>query len=424
VALVVSKLLNVVRPDFSVFGQKDAQQAILIRRMAQDLNLPGEIVVAPTVREADGLAMSSRNRYLSREERKAALALSRGLFAAERAYQEGGRDCDRLVGLVRREIDAERLLRPEYIEIRDLESLDPWEGPERPALLAVAVRVGQARLIDNVFLGQAKEALRPAENKGKGDQVTHAMAIILAAGEGKRMNSSLPKVLHEVGGEPLLAHVGRAARESGVDRIVVVIGKGAETVRSGFASERWEFVVQTERLGTGDAVRRAKEQLEAFEGEVVVLAGDTPLLKSGTIRRLRDEHRKVGAAVTVLTAKLERPFGYGRVVRAKDTGEFLKIVEHKDATKEELEIAEVNSSVYCFNAADLRSVLWRISDDNTQGEVYLTDAVGLLRERGKKVWALLAASPEEILGVNTPDQLEEIQDILAKRGSAPAEGIR
>jgi pantoate--beta-alanine ligase len=155
VALVVTKLLNIVRPDFSVFGQKDAQQAILVRRLARDLNLPGEIVIAPTVREAGGLAMSSRNRYLTPREREAALALSRGLLAAEAAYRNGERDGSRLVARVRTALDEEDLVEPEYVEIVDRRDLGPWSGGEEPALLAVAARVGKARLIDNVFLGEA-----------------------------------------------------------------------------------------------------------------------------------------------------------------------------------------------------------------------------------------------------------------------------
>lgn len=153
VALVVTKLLNIVAPDVAVFGQKDAQQALLIRRLARDLHLPGEIVVAPTVREAGGLAMSSRNRYLSAEERRAALSLSRGLLAAGRAWEAGERDPGALQETARREMDAEPLVRTEYAEIRDLDELRPWTGGRGPALLAVAARVGRARLIDNVILG-------------------------------------------------------------------------------------------------------------------------------------------------------------------------------------------------------------------------------------------------------------------------------
>lgn len=419
VALVVTKLLNIVAPDVSVFGQKDAQQALVIRRLARDLHLPGEILVGPTVREADGLAMSSRNRYLSAEERKAALSLSRGLAAAARAWEAGERDPGALQETVRREMDAEPLVGTEYAEIRDLDELRPWGGGPGPALLAVAARVGRARLIDNVVLG-ASDAAPAAAGGEEGVTERKAMAVVLAAGEGKRMKSDLPKVLHRAAGKALLARVVDAAREAGVDRIVVVVGSGAERVRAEFAGEGWEFVEQPVRLGTGDAVKRARAQIRRHAGEVLVLAGDVPLLKGSTLRALRDRHRAERAAATVLTAHLPDPAGYGRIVRAGD-GEFLAIVEHKDADDGERAVDEVNSSIYCFEADDLLSVLDRFRRDNSQGEEYLTDAIAILRGDGKKVAAVAAASPEEILGVNTPDQLREVEEILAQRaGRSPS----
>jgi pantoate--beta-alanine ligase len=161
VALVVAKLLSIVRPDVSVFGRKDAQQGLLVQRLARDLDLPGRIVLAPTVREADGVAMSSRNVYLSPEERVAARALSRGLNAAAEAYAAGERGAAALLGIVRAELEAEPLLAPEYVEIVDRAALEPWDG-RGPALLAVAVRVGSTRLIDNVFLGAETADTRSA----------------------------------------------------------------------------------------------------------------------------------------------------------------------------------------------------------------------------------------------------------------------
>lgn len=249
-----------------------------------------------------------------------------------------------------------------------------------------------------------------------------AMGIILAAGEGKRMNSTLPKVLHEAGGAPLLAHVGRAARESGVDRIVVVIGNGADLVRARFADSGWEFVEQTERKGTADAVRRAEGLLAGVEGDVLVLAGDVPLLAGSTLSTLRERHHEAQAAVTVLTARLPDPSGYGRILRSADSGLFEGIIEHKDASPEQREIDEVNSSIYCFEAAALRDVLPRIGNDNAQGEYYLTDAVGLLREDGRRVIAVAAATADEILGVNDPEQLARVDELLVARG--PSGGPR
>jgi bifunctional UDP-N-acetylglucosamine pyrophosphorylase/glucosamine-1-phosphate N-acetyltransferase len=245
------------------------------------------------------------------------------------------------------------------------------------------------------------------------------MAILLAAGEGKRMKSDLPKVLHEAAGEPLLAHVGRAARESGLERVVVVVGRGADRVREQFANLGWEFVEQPERLGTGDAVKRARAQIDGFAGDVVVLAGDAPLLRGSTLSTLRARHKSAGAAATVLTAHLPNPSGYGRIVRDAD-GTFLAIVEEKDATPDQRRITEVNSSIYCFDARELGPSLDQITNNNAQGEYYLTDAIGILRRRGKIVQAVLAAAPEEILGVNTPDQLREVEEALLRRRSEEA----
>ncbi|MDP6529852.1 MAG: pantoate--beta-alanine ligase [Gemmatimonadota bacterium] len=155
VATVVATLLNIVRPDFSVFGEKDAQQALIVKRLAADLRLPGRILTAPTVRESDGLAMSSRNAYLSPEERHAAAAIPRGIRAAEELYASGERSAAQLVSAVRSELAGEPLLSEEYVEIVDNETIGPWPGGDAPALLAVAVGVGAGRLIDNVSLGSA-----------------------------------------------------------------------------------------------------------------------------------------------------------------------------------------------------------------------------------------------------------------------------
>jgi bifunctional UDP-N-acetylglucosamine pyrophosphorylase/glucosamine-1-phosphate N-acetyltransferase len=240
------------------------------------------------------------------------------------------------------------------------------------------------------------------------------IAVVLAAGEGKRMNSDLPKVLHPAAGEPLLAHVGRAARESGVDRIVVVIGKGSARVRELFAGAGWEFVEQPERLGTGDAVKRALPHFARYDGDVLVLAGDAPLLKGATLATLRERRAEASAAVSVLTAQLDDPKGYGRILRGAG-GEFLGIVEEKDATEDQRRIREVNSSVYCFRGPDLAAALPRIENDNVQKEYYLTDAIGILRGDGRTVIAVAAAAPEEILGVNDPAQLRLVDELLSRR---------
>ncbi|NNE43672.1 MAG: NTP transferase domain-containing protein, partial [Gemmatimonadetes bacterium] len=350
-------------------------------------------------------------------------ALSRGLFAARDAWAGGERDAARLVGAVRAELDRDPLVEEDYIELRELVALEPWTRDAGSALLAVAARVGPARLIDNVILeapgAETGFVTRAGADGGVSMTDRKGMAVLLAAGEGKRMKSDLPKVLHPVAGVPLVARVAQAAKDAGMDRIVVIIGNRAELVRERFADSGWEFVEQTERLGTGDAVKRARKQLEEFDGDVLVLAGDVPLLEASTLRTLREQHHASGAAATVLTANLDDATGYGRIVRDA-AGEFTGIVEHKDATEAQRAITEVNSSIYCFDAGALVSVLDRFSRDNAQGEEYLTDAIGLLRGDGLKVAAVAAATPDEILGVNTPDQLGEIEAILERRKTAEA----
>jgi bifunctional UDP-N-acetylglucosamine pyrophosphorylase/glucosamine-1-phosphate N-acetyltransferase len=190
----------------------------------------------------------------------------------------------------------------------------------------------------------------------------NGMALILAAGEGKRMKSDLPKVLHEALGEPLLAHVARAAKECGLERVVVVVGSGSERVRARFTGQDWEFVEQPQRLGTGDAVRRARSLIDLAGGDVVVLAGDAPLIRGRTLATLRDRHRGANASATVLTAELPDPKGYGRILR-DEKGTFTGIVEEKDATAEQRAVREVNSSVYCFAAKDLGPALDEITND-------------------------------------------------------------
>lgn len=152
VATVVTKLLNIVQPDVAVFGRKDAQQALVIQRLVRDLDLPVEIIVAPIVREADGLAMSSRNTYLSRDERQRAVCISQALQEATQRYTQGERAAARLCELVSARIQAGGG-RPDYVECVSRETLQPLAQLEQPALLAVAAWFGRTRLIDNAFLG-------------------------------------------------------------------------------------------------------------------------------------------------------------------------------------------------------------------------------------------------------------------------------
>lgn len=239
-------------------------------------------------------------------------------------------------------------------------------------------------------------------------------AIILAAGLGKRMESDLPKVLHRALGRPLVEHVLDAVRAAGVQRTVMVIGHQAQRVRQALAMHDVEFVVQEPQLGTGHAVQQARVLFAGYSGDVLVLCGDTPLLTGTTLRALWETHRHSRAAATVLTAELDDPSGYGRVIRGAQ-GEVLRIVEQRDASEEERAVREINSGLYVFSASDLFAALAKVDADNAQREYYLTDTLEILRHAGKRVAAYVCSDPREVLGVNDPDQLREAEAHLTQR---------
>ncbi|MDO8950280.1 MAG: bifunctional UDP-N-acetylglucosamine diphosphorylase/glucosamine-1-phosphate N-acetyltransferase GlmU [Actinomycetota bacterium] len=239
-----------------------------------------------------------------------------------------------------------------------------------------------------------------------------AAALILAAGEGTRMKSALPKVAHRILGAPLVRYVVDAARSAGCDRIVVVTGHGAEAVELLVDGE--PCVRQEKRLGTGHAVMSASEALSGLTGSLVVLSGDSPLLRAETIRRLVDARETSGAAAIVLTTVLEDPTGYGRIVRDVD-GRLEAIVEHKDLTSDQLSITETNTGTYCFDAEVLFTHLTRLGNENSQGEYYLTDMIALLRAEGLVVDDIAAAESTETLGVNSRVQLAEAAKVMQSR---------
>lgn len=247
--------------------------------------------------------------------------------------------------------------------------------------------------------------------------------IILAAGKGTRMKSSLPKVLHKAGGKAMLAHVLDAAKEAGAGRSIVVVGFGGAAVEEALAGEA-EFVTQAEQLGTGHAVLQTESLLRGEKGTVLVLCGDTPLLTGTLLKKFVEEHAAAGAKATVLTAVMPDATGYGRVIRAAD-GTVAKIVEHKDATKEELDVREINSGIYCFSAPDLFAALHEVGNDNAQGEYYLPDVLEILKQKGEKIFAVAADSYEETLGVNSRAQLAASEKILRRRKNEAlmAEGV-
>jgi bifunctional UDP-N-acetylglucosamine pyrophosphorylase / glucosamine-1-phosphate N-acetyltransferase len=249
-------------------------------------------------------------------------------------------------------------------------------------------------------------------------------AVVMAAGEGTRMRSSTPKVLHAVCGRPLVGHVLAALADTGATRTVVVVGAGADAVQATLAGEHPSvaFALQPERRGTGDAAAiglaaLGRDGADRPAGDVLVLPGDTPLLTGATLAALVEHHRTTAAAATVLTAELPDPTGYGRVVRAAD-GAVARIVEHRDATEAERAVAEVNSSVYCFRLDLLAAALEGLTPDNDQGEHYLTDVVASLVAGGHRVEALVAADAAEVSGVNDRSQLADVEALLRARTNA------
>jgi bifunctional UDP-N-acetylglucosamine pyrophosphorylase / glucosamine-1-phosphate N-acetyltransferase len=237
--------------------------------------------------------------------------------------------------------------------------------------------------------------------------------IILAAGKGTRMKSRLPKVLHRVCGKAMAEHVLDSASAMGAERQVVVIGFGGDEVKA-VLGERCNYALQAEQLGTGHAVLQAESAFRDFTGTIMVLCGDTPLLTKELLSDLLAEHRKQKNTVTILTAELSDPTGYGRIIR-NQSGHVVKIVEQKDATDEERAVQEINTGIYCFESADLFASLRRITADNVQGEYYLTDVIEIFVKGGKPVGAFVAADAAETMGVNSRVQLAEAEVILRDR---------
>ncbi|WP_428421232.1 bifunctional UDP-N-acetylglucosamine diphosphorylase/glucosamine-1-phosphate N-acetyltransferase GlmU [Paraeggerthella hominis] len=243
-----------------------------------------------------------------------------------------------------------------------------------------------------------------------------AAAIVLAAGAGTRMKSKKPKVAHEVLGKPLVRWVVDAAREAGVDRVVSVVGHAREQVIPLIEGDT-QAVVQSEQNGTAGAVLVCADALADFDGSLVVLSGDCPLITPRTIAQLVEARERDNAAVVVLTMELDDPFGYGRIVR-DERGSVARIVEQKDATPEEAALRECNSGFYCFDARALFDALAQVGNDNAQGEFYLTDVLEICRRAGRPVLALPCDDASECLGVNSRAQLAEATKLLQRRINA------
>lgn len=247
---------------------------------------------------------------------------------------------------------------------------------------------------------------------GQGAEV---LAIVLAAGKSKRMQSDLPKVLHPVCGRPMVEHVLDAARQAGATKMVVVVGHQAERVQEALARHPdVAFALQAEQLGTGHAVMCCEEFLKTQTGPVLILTGDTPLLRGASLSGLISELHQQDAHCVVGTARTEHNQGLGRIVRS-ESGEFLKIVEEKDANAVERSITEINTGCFAFSGPELLQALREIVPNNVQGEYYLTDCAEILRKQGKRVIAACQFDITEAMGVNTQEQLAEVEQVMQSR---------
>jgi len=245
--------------------------------------------------------------------------------------------------------------------------------------------------------------------------MSELLVLILAAGKGTRLKSSLPKVLHLLAGRPLLEHVVRASTPLHPTETLVVVGYEAESIKARLANFRsLVFVEQVPQLGTGHAVRLALPLLKQHRGAVLILSGDVPLISTPTLEKLIAIHRKSGSSATLLSAMLEDPTGYGRVLR-NSHGTVERIVEQRDANPQEQSVREINTGTYCFEMPELCDALGDLSANNSQKEYYLTDCIGLLRERKKVVSAVVCEDPLEVSGVNTRMDLASLERTVRHR---------
>lgn len=242
------------------------------------------------------------------------------------------------------------------------------------------------------------------------------VAVVLAAGQGTRMKSDLPKVLFPVLGRPMIEYVLDALAAAGVERVIAVVGYRADDVRSVLADRKHvEYALQTERLGTGHAVKMAVPLLEGHDGPVLVVAGDSPLIQPSSIKELLAHFQQHRPACLLGTLHKANPAGLGRIVR-DEARQFLGIVEEKDATREQRQITEVNMSTYLFDCRELLYALAQLKNENRQQEFYLTDCPGILRSEGKRVEALPVLKDCEALSINTIDELQSVEAEMRRLG--------
>ncbi len=238
--------------------------------------------------------------------------------------------------------------------------------------------------------------------------------LVLAAGEGMRMRSSVAKVLHPLGGTPMIVWVAELCRRLPLKRTLIVVGYQADRVRAALDGQPVEFVLQAEQRGTAHAVMQAEAALSGFEGDLLVLSGDVPLLTPQTVNDLLEAHQRAGVQATFMSTRLADPTGYGRVIRGPQGG-FLRIVEEAEATTEERRITEINAGIYCFACPPLLQALGSVRASAVKGEHYLPEVISIFRGRGLKVQAIPAPDPQEVLGVNTRVELAQAYGVLRRR---------
>ncbi len=245
-------------------------------------------------------------------------------------------------------------------------------------------------------------------------QYPEIRALILAAGKGTRMQSDLPKVLHQLQGKALIEHIINSVKKLNPQGIGVVVSPGIKDDLRGVLGDEFELIVQDGQKGTGHAVLAAADWCADFDGDLLVLVGDAPLIRSATLQKLRTEQRLQKRGVTFATAVFDDPPPWGRVLRDAD-GAVFGIVEEKDASSAEKEIKEVSSSHYCFNIGDLYHALPKIDRNNKQGEYYLPDVIGLMINKGLPVHTITVDDPMEVFGINTPDDVHRVEGYLRRK---------
>jgi len=237
-------------------------------------------------------------------------------------------------------------------------------------------------------------------------------AVILAAGKGTRMKSDVAKVLHPLCGKPMLTYSVDVARAIGAEKIAVIVGHQADVVREVFKDQGVIFIEQREQLGTGHAVLQAKDTFCNYDGTILILCGDVPLLCLSTVIALFEYHISEKAVLTVLTTILGDPTGYGRIIKKGDRGEVLRIIEEKDASPDEKKIREINTGIYCVESNFLFRAVDEVGNENVQKEYYLTDIVGIAWQKGYKTRSFITVNSFEVMGINTPFDLIKASEYM------------